>query len=314
MALKVGLILYSVRRSMEKDPIGTVREVAGMGYKYIETCNHNAIRDEGCGFGIPAEELKKTLDTFGSRVISTHIFPLEKADLGKVAAYNQVMGNTNIVNPMGQFSTYDDLMRQCETFNQIGKKLHEEGMHFIYHNHEHEFRTIRGKMIEDYLLENTDPEYVSFELDTFWTMRGGLNPVDVIKHMGKRIRLIHQKDFAWDSIQEINLIGLTKEDREIKEGEVVGMGGNSKYALAGGKHVGSEDEAEAEYRRRRASSFTEIGSGIMHIQDIIDAASRYTSAEYIILEQDATRMPTEMDSVKKSMEGFKKYHGIVWDE
>lgn len=51
----------------------------------------------------------------------------------------------------------------------------------------------------------------------------------------------------------------------------------------------------------------------MPIQDIINAANTYTNAQYIILEQDATRMPTQMDSIEKSMEGFRKFDGISWD-
>lgn len=313
MALKVGLILYSVREEMAKDPIATVEKVGKLGYRFIETCNHNAINDPGCGFGIPAKTLKDTFDKFGSHVISTHIFPLEKADLKEVVAYNRIVGNENIVNPMGQFSTYDDLMKQCGEFNRIGKALYEEGMTYLYHNHQFEFRTIRGKTIMDYLLENTDPDYLSFELDTFWAMRAALDPVEMLKHFGKRVKLVHQKDFAWDSLQEINLIGLTPEERELAPGEIVGMNGNSSYAKNGGRHTVSEDEAQAEYQRRRMSSFTEIGSGIMPIQKIIDAANEYTDAKYIILEQDATRMPSQIDSIIKSMEGFKKFTGIEWD-
>lgn len=311
--MKVGLILYSVREEMAKDPIATVEKVGQLGYKFVETCNHNAIEDPGCGFGIPAKQLKETFDRFGSQVISTHIFPLEKADLAEVVKYNHAVGNKNLVNPMGQFSTYDDLMQQCEEFNRIGKQLHEEGITFLYHNHEFEYRTFRGKMIMDYLLENTDPNYLSFELDTFWTMRAALDPIEVIKRFGKRIRLVHQKDFAWDSLQAINLIGLTDQDREMKPGEVVGMNGNSSYAKNGGKHGVSEDEAAEEYRRLRMTSFTEIGSGIMPIQKIIEAANTYTSAEYIILEQDFTRLPTQIDSIAKSMEEFKKFSGIEWN-
>ena len=128
MALKVGLILYSVRDEMAKDPVGTVEKVGQIGYKYVETCNHNAISDPGCGFGIGAQQLKETFDRFGTKVISTHIFPLEKADLKQVVAYNHIVGNDNLVNPMGNFSTYDDLMVQCENFNRLGKALREEGM------------------------------------------------------------------------------------------------------------------------------------------------------------------------------------------
>ena len=313
MALKVGLILYSVRDEMAKDPLGTVEKVGKLGYHFIETCNHNAIADPGCGFGIPAGKLKETFDRFGSRVISTHIFPLEKADLSRVVQYNHEVGNTNLVNPMGQFSTYDDLMRQCEDFNRIGRELHEEGITFLYHNHEFEFRTFSGKTIYDYLLENTDPDYVSFELDTFWVMRAGINPVEMMRHAGRRIRLLHQKDFAWDSCQEINLLGLLPEEREMKPGEIVGMNGNSSYAKSGGRRVLSENDAEEDYRRRRRTSFTEIGDGIMHIQDIIDAAPKYTNAGYMILEQDFTRLPSQIDSITRSMDAFRRFSGIDWE-
>ena len=68
-----------------------------------------------------AEELKAAFDQFGSQVVSAHVFPLEKADLPAVLDYNRALGNRNIVNPMGRFTTYDDLMHQCETFNKIGK-------------------------------------------------------------------------------------------------------------------------------------------------------------------------------------------------
>ena len=139
-------------------------------------------------------------------------------------------------------------------------------------------------------------------------MRGGVDPVEQMKKMGSRIKLIHQKDFAWDSMAPLNTIGITPEEREMK-GEV-GMDGNSDYAKKGGKFSA---EAENEARRIRNTAFTEIGSGIMHIQEIIDAANQYTAAKYIILEQDYTRMESQFASVEKSMAGFKKFTGISWD-
>lgn len=311
--LKVGLILYSVRDEMAKDPIGTVEKVGRMGYKNIEVCNHNAINDPGCGFNVPAEKLKATFDEFGSKVVSAHIFPIEKADLPAVLAYNQVLGNHNIVCPNGRFTTYDDLMRQCEGFNKTGKICKEAGMTYYYHNHYHEFATIQGKPVLDWIVENTDPEYLSLELDTFWVMRAGLDPVETLKHYGKRVKLIHQKDFAWDGLEPINMLGLTPEERTLPE-EGLGTDGNSSYAKNAGKHIELDaDKAAKEARRRRFSCFTEIGTGVMHIQDIIDAANEYTDAQYIILEQDATRMESQMASIEKSMEAFQKFTGISWD-
>lgn len=309
--LKVGLILYSVREEMAKAPIATVEKVAKLGYKNIEVCNHNAIADPGCGFGVDAAELKSTFDRFGSQVVSSHIFPLEKADLPAVLDYNRTLGNRNIVNPMGRFTTCDDLMRQCEFFNKAGKACHEEGFTFLYHNHDHEFRTFGGKSILDLMVENTDPDCLSLELDTFWVMRAGKDPLEMLKHFGRRVKLVHQKDFAWDSLAPINTIGLTAEDYEMKPGESAGIDGGSDYAKNGGKHVITQEEA-AKARYVRNTAFTEIGTGIMPIQNIIDTANAHTAAEYIILEQDYTRMESQFASIEKSMEAFRKFSGIEW--
>ncbi len=309
--MKVGLILYSVRDHMEKDSLKAVEEVAKLGYKYIEVCNHNAIEDSGCGFGIDAEELKSALENFGSKVVSAHIFPFEKSDIKEVLHYNRILGNRNIVTPMGRFDSYDDLMRQCEYFNQMGKVCADEGMTYLYHNHNHEFRTIRGKTIMDWLMENTDPAYLSLELDTFWVMRAGLSPIEEIKHLGERIKLIHQKDFAWDSIVPINLNGLTAEERELKPGESVGWDSRSFYD-ENGEMLMDDDESEEELRENTA--FTEIGDGIMPIQEIINAANTYTPAEYFILEQDSTRMKSQMDSIARSMESLHRFSGLIWDK
>ena len=65
--------------------------------------------------------------------------------------------------------------------------------------------------------------------------------------------------------------------------------------------------------KRRSSAFTEIGDGIMNIQGIIDTANEFCASEYIILEQDATRLPTTLDSITRSMVSFKKYKNISWD-
>lgn len=310
--LKVGLILYSVRDEMARDAVGTVEAVGKLGYKYIEVCNHNAIEDAGCGFGIEAGPLKQTFDAFGSKVVSAHIFPFEKSDMQAVLEYNQKLGNRNIVNPMGKFTTYDDLMRQCEIFNETGRICRKQGMNYLYHNHDHEFRTFQGKTILDIIADNTDPEYLGFELDTFWVMRAGLSPTDILRHFGKRVKLVHQKDFAWDSLAPINTIGLLPGEREMQDGQALGLDGDSDYAKKGGRHA-SEEEAGAK-RRIYSSAFTEIGTGIMNIQDIIDTANNDTDAEYIILEQDYTRMGNQLASVEKSMASFRKFTGISWDE
>ena len=113
------------------------------------------------------------------------------------------------------------------------------------------------------------------------------------------------------SLAPINTIGLTAEDYEMKPGESAGIDGGSDYAKNGGKHVITQEEA-AKARYVRNTAFTEIGTGIMPIQNIIDTANAHTAAEYIILEQDYTRMESQFASIEKSMEAFRKFSGIEW--
>lgn len=314
MSLKVGLILYSVRSAMKENPLQTVEAVAKLGYKNLEVCNHNASEDSGIGFGVGAGEIKEIFDKYGSQVVSAHIFPLEKADIAGVIEYNKVLGNRNIVCPNGRFSTYDDLMRQCEFFNRVGGICDEAGMHLLYHNHSHEFRKINDRPVLDLILENTDPKYVSLELDTYWTMRAGLDPVEILKKYGRRVRLLHQKDFPFDSTSPINTLGFG--DLNIKEGEAFGTDGDSMYArrAKGNAGVVAPPAESDEDKMARLSSFTEIGTGIMRIQDIINAANEFTSAEYIILEQDSTRLGSELESIEVSMSAFRKFEGISWEK
>ncbi len=307
--IKVGLILYSVRDRMAIDPLATVEEVAKLGYKNIEVCNHNAIKDFGCGFGLSAEDMKAKFDEYGSRVVSAHIFPYEKTNLHEIVKYNAILGNKNIVNPNDRFTTYDELMKTCEFYNESARILWEEGgMKMLYHNHTQEYRTFGGKSILDIMMENTDPTYVGLELDTFWTMRAGKDPVEMLKHFGKRVRLVHQKDFAWDALEPINQIGLKPEDYEIGPGEAYGTNGDTFFAP---RPEPTEEQKQAAYRR--STCFTEIGDGIMNIQAIIDTANEYCESEYIILEQDATRLPTSLASIERSMESFRKFNNISWD-
>lgn len=145
MALKVGIQLYSVRELMKQDPIKTIYQVADAGYKYLEAANHNALEDQGIGFGVSAEELKKVLDDAGAKVVSAHIYPFNMENYKKVIEYNQKIGNTTVIYPMEYFSSRDDVMRKVEMYEQMGKIAAEEGMTFLYHNITMNSRNLTGK-------------------------------------------------------------------------------------------------------------------------------------------------------------------------
>jgi sugar phosphate isomerase/epimerase len=284
--MKVGIQLYSVRNHMAKDPIAAIKTVVREGYRYLETANHTADKDPGVGFGVPAKELKEILDGAGAKVVSAHIFPMTGEVLGPVLEYYCQLGTPYLVMPMGFYSGRDDALRQAEDLNRIGKTCAGAGITLLYHNHFHEFQIFDGSTVFDIILEHTDPKLVQVELDTYWAMRGGQDPAALLKAWGERVRLIHQKDYPAEYRDRISLI-----DKVNREHVKVDM----NYFMSLGVD----------------KTFTEIGTGIMDIQSIIDAGNRLCKADYIILEQDYTSHD-ELESIKISMENFKKFKGIEW--
>jgi sugar phosphate isomerase/epimerase len=284
--MKVGIQLYSVRNHMAKDPIGAIKAVVKEGYRYLEVANHSADKDPGVGFGVPAAEIKQVLDGEGAQVVSAHIFPMNVKTLGPILDYHRRLGTMYMVIPMDFYHGRDDVLRKAEALNAAGKICAAEGMTLLYHNHFHEFQTFDGETVFNILLNSTDPGLVKVELDTYWAMRGGQDPAAFLKKWGQRVRLIHQKDYPAQYRDQINLID------KVNQGKL---------------------KVDMEYFISLVSdkTFTEIGTGIMDIQTIIDAGNGLCKADYIILEQDFSSHD-EMDSIRISMESFKRFSGIEW--
>lgn len=284
MAMKVGIQLYSVRDEMAKDPINAIRTVAGLGYKNLEFASSKADTDPGVGFGVDADTMNALLEETGTKLISGHVRPINENTIDALIEYHKKVGTKYIGQSSDFYKSYEHLLERCEYYNWVGKKLAENGMQFLVHNHYHEFQKINGREVLYHIMDNTDPQYVSFELDTFWAMRGGMDPIEVMKTLGSRLKLVHQKDFSKTSTTPINLW-------TIKDPEVL----ISQETFGGAA---------------QPTDFCEIGTGIMDIQSIINAANEL-GAEYIVLEQDWTQL-TQLESVEISMNAFKKFEGLDW--
>lgn len=293
MSLKVGLQLYSVRNSMEKNPLEAIENVGKLGYKFVEFANHNATVDFGCGFGVPAAAMKEKLDSYGMKAVSSHISPLNFDNIDKVIEYYNTLDCKYLVNPADFFENKDDVLRKCETYNKTGEKLKAAGISYLYHNHFHEFQKFEDEYVLEIMRKNVDPDNMGFQLDTFWVMRGGADPVEIIKSFGKSIKLIHQKDFSKDIDIPKNMFSFVDPNQKLDREAMM---------KAMGTKINGFEQREV---------IVEIGTGIMEIQKIIDAAAEYSSAEYVILEQDFTTHD-EIDSIKISMESFRKFNGIAW--
>ena len=289
MSVRVGLQLYSVRNALARDPWGTLARLAEAGFTRLEAANHHARTDPGVGFGVAASELRAQLATLGLSIIGCHINPLDIDILPRALDYQAELGNTQFGCDI-EFFPYGDrdyLLRRCEQFNTVGELARERGMRFYYHNHFQEFQRVGDDYVFDLILANTDPDLVKLELDTYWMYRGGQDPIAWMEKCADRIILLHQKDFPANAPQPLNLF-----DGIVSPTESIDMA--------------VFDE------RKDKRCFTEIGTGVLPIQNILDAASALPNLDYLVLEQDHTALD-EIDSVRTSRQAFAStFTGISW--
>lgn len=198
----IGIQLYSVMDAVNKDPQASVERLAGMGYKAFELVQWGG---NPLVFGLPAEEFKALCDKNSVKIISTHSSIQEDAAKEeeimqrwrKLFEIQKACGGKYFVIPSYEVDyTVKDVQRMCDYFNRVGKIAAEYGLKLGYHNHDGEYKKLKDSdnVMWEYLVENTDPKYVCFELDVYWCTKGGKNPVEYLKKYPKRIELLHIKD------------------------------------------------------------------------------------------------------------------------
>jgi sugar phosphate isomerase/epimerase len=199
----IGLQLYSIRDSIRKDVPAAIEKVAKMGYTFVEPAGYG----DGKIYGMDPVEFKELCRKNGMLVLSAHVSqPLpDAATWDKTMAWwdqcidaHLAAGAKYLVQPsMGgdAYKSLATLKKYCDYFNAVGAKCNAKGLRFGYHNHDREFSTqIEGQTIYDYMLANTDPAKVMFQLDLYWCVEGGKNPVDYFKKYPGRFELWHIKD------------------------------------------------------------------------------------------------------------------------
>ncbi len=188
----IGLQLYTVREDIRKDLVGTLKKVAGIGYKNLELAGYN----NGKFYGKTPKEFKKITSDLGMKVLSSHSGVSEKR-IDELIDSGLELGLEYIVMPsMGpnKHDTIDDFKKIADLFNSFGEKIKKAGLKFGYHNHSFEFKEIDGQIPYDILLKNTDKDLVGFEMDLFWIKKGGHEPLEYFKKYPGRFKLWHVKD------------------------------------------------------------------------------------------------------------------------
>ena len=205
---EIGVQLYSVRQIMNaKNYTEKQAEVLGalgkMGYTAVEAASFA----DGKFYGVSPEQFKADVEAAGMKVVSSHTNrrltaeEYKSGDLTKALEWwkeaipaHKAAGMKYIVIPSGAPANLADLKVFCDYLNEVGKLCAAEGIKFGYHNHHQEFQVLDGKVMYDFMLENTDPAYVFFQMDVYWAVVGKAAPVEYFKKYPGRFTLLHIKD------------------------------------------------------------------------------------------------------------------------
>jgi sugar phosphate isomerase/epimerase len=240
----IGLQMYSVRQDLEKNLDGTIDSLGKIGYKYAEAFGYK----DGKIFGKTVTEFKDLLLKNGITMISSHVGQAvpDSANWTKTMAWwdeciaaHKAAGVTYLVQPFMDsigYTSLAGLKRYCDYFNAVGEKCNAAGLKFGYHNHDKEFATVEGQVLYDFMLKNTDPNKVFFEMDLWWAFVGKANIVDYFTKNPGRFILLHVKDeyevggsgkIDWKALLENAPAAGTKfyivEQEEYKTSALVGM-------------------------------------------------------------------------------------------
>ncbi len=186
-----GLQLYSARDVIGADPKGILKQIAGFGYKKIESYQG----DKGIFWGMTPKEFKAYMDELGMTIVSSHADTTK--DLDKLASEAAEAGLSYILQPyIGPQKSVDEWKKRADEFNKRGEICKKAGVRFGYHNHDYSFKEIDGQIPQEILLDNTDKSLVVFELDLMWIEVPKYDSVSHIKKYAGRYELCHVKDFV----------------------------------------------------------------------------------------------------------------------
>lgn len=236
----VGLQLYSLRDIIGKDVKGVIGQVAKAGFKEVETYGYSP--KEKKFWGLSAKEFKTLLDDNGLYSPSGHFGVdnyIQSGNLDDIKAYieaSNILGSQYVVAPyLGEElrKDIDSYKKVAERLNKAGELCIKAGLNMGYHNHGFEFDKHNDKTGFDILLNETDPNLVYFELDLYWVVFAGHNPVDIFKKYPGRFKMWHVKDM--DKVNK-------KLNTEIGKGSIDFKPIFAKAALSDVKHIYLEQE------------------------------------------------------------------------
>lgn len=252
-----GIVSYTYRNQFAKDVPGTLDMIKNLGITDIEFSNL---------FKQTPQALRQMCDARGLQCSSYGVSYqdlINKTDeVGKTA---KTLGATFVrvssIPYKGAF-TLENAKQAVADFNKYGKLLKDTyGLTFMYHNHGFEYAAYQDGTLYDYLMKNTDPKYVSMELDILWAFLPGHDPAQLLTEYGDRYKALHMKDLK-KGVERGSLSGNTDKDNDV----ILGTGQIDIPAVikaarkAGVKHYYIEDES--------SSALTQVTESIKYLNSL----------------------------------------------
>lgn len=273
----IGVQMMMLRNKIEELGIReTFKKVKELGFSTVELSQVPMTPEN-------VSEIAKCLEEFDMKVCANSaalkaMMPGMKMenlqdDFDKIVADNKALNCKYVRIGMISFDCLgnkDKIIEYTKELNEMGRRLKEEGIDLYYHNHHMEFAKYDGKYLLDIMAEESDPEFLGFELDVHWLQRAGVNPLEWIKKLEGRTGIIHIKDYR--IAQTIDMSG--------------GMEGIMR-AMAD------------------VVQFAEIGEGNLDMKAIIDLAGE-TGVEHIFIEQDDTYGRDPFESLEISARNLRE--------
>jgi sugar phosphate isomerase/epimerase len=188
LGMPIGIQPYTVRNEMQKDPEGTLKQLAAMGYREIEVADPF--------YGKEPAEIRDLMKSLGLTAPSGHYpSPKDNSDWARTIERARTTGVTYMITtaPREWTKSLDGLKRAAERFNELGAECKKSGAILTYHNHNFEYKTFDGKVAYDELLRLTDADLVKMEMDCFWTTIAGRDPVEHLEKYPGKFALLHVK-------------------------------------------------------------------------------------------------------------------------
>ena len=207
----LGVQTYTFRRSIGADPAKVLDTIKKLGFTEIE----------GGGGRMHPSEFKKLCDERGISIPSTGAGYEDLVNkIDSVVWRAKMLGARYVmcawIPHQNNVLTFENAKKAVEDFNKAGKILKENGLTFCYHAHGYEFQPYEDGTLLDYMIKNTNPEDVSFQMDIFWIQFGGGDPVALLKKYGSRWKMMHLKDMRKGTKKD--LTGLTSVDNDVTLG------------------------------------------------------------------------------------------------